>query len=215
EFQQPKLESYGPKSCKIESKNASENIPNELKESTEVNESSNVPLVKKLVSDDKLEKKTVVSTDAKIEFIKAKQQKNQLGNQLKEFQQPKLESYGPKSCKIESKNASENIPNELKESTKVKESSNVPLVKKLVSDDKLEKKTVVSTDAKIEFIKAKQQKNQLGNQLSMLGCTGHKVLGETKEINRSKNLRTSLKSSNSTHERKRKNSRRSSVNSGD
>nr|GEY48330.1 hypothetical protein [Tanacetum cinerariifolium]GEZ01464.1 hypothetical protein [Tanacetum cinerariifolium] len=68
---------------------------------------------------------------------------------LEEFQQPEFQSYGPKSCKIESKNASENILNELKESTEVKESSNVPLVKKLVSDDKLEKKTIVPTDAKI------------------------------------------------------------------
>nr|GEW56509.1 ribonuclease H-like domain-containing protein [Tanacetum cinerariifolium] len=76
---------------------------------------------------------------------------------LEEFRQPEFESYGPKSCKIESKNASENFPNELKESTEVKESSDVPLVKKLVSDDKLEKKIVVSTDAKIEFVKAKQQ----------------------------------------------------------
>nr|GEU37196.1 hypothetical protein [Tanacetum cinerariifolium] len=54
EFQQPEFESYGPKSCKIESKNASENIPNELKESTKLKESFDVPLVKKLVSDDKL-----------------------------------------------------------------------------------------------------------------------------------------------------------------
>nr|GFA31536.1 hypothetical protein [Tanacetum cinerariifolium] len=59
--------------------------------------------------------------------------------------------------KIESKNASENIPNELKESTKVKESSDVLLVKKLASDDKLEKKTVVHDAAKIDFVKAKQQ----------------------------------------------------------
>nr|GFD05314.1 hypothetical protein [Tanacetum cinerariifolium] len=65
--------------------------------------------------------------------------------------------YGPKSCKIEFKYTSENIPNELKESTEVKKSSDVPLVKKLVSDDKLEKKTVVLTNAKIEFVKAKQQ----------------------------------------------------------
>nr|GEU97420.1 hypothetical protein [Tanacetum cinerariifolium] len=43
------------------------------------------------------------------------------------------------------------------ESTEVKESSDVPLVKKLVSDDKLEKQNVVPTDAKIEFVKAKQQ----------------------------------------------------------
>nr|GEX59147.1 hypothetical protein [Tanacetum cinerariifolium] len=79
--------------------------------------------------------------------------------------EPEFESYRPKSCKIESKNASKNIPNELKESTKVKESSDVQLVKKLVSDDKLEKKTVVPTVTKIEFLKAKQQENQLGNQL--------------------------------------------------
>nr|GEX46479.1 ribonuclease H-like domain-containing protein [Tanacetum cinerariifolium] len=75
--------------------------------------------------------------------------------------EPEFESYGLKSCKIESKNASENIPNELHESTKVKESSDVPLVKKLVSDDKLEKKTIVHTDAKIEFVKAKQQEKPL------------------------------------------------------
>nr|GEV77065.1 hypothetical protein [Tanacetum cinerariifolium] len=75
---------------------------------------------------------------------------------LEEFHQHEFESYGTKSCKIESKNSSENISNELKESIEVKESSDVPLVKKLVSDDKLEKKTVVPTDAKIEFVKAKQ-----------------------------------------------------------
>nr|GEW66188.1 hypothetical protein [Tanacetum cinerariifolium] len=75
----------------------------------------------------------------------------------REFQQTEFESYGPKSFKIESKNPSENIPNELKESTKVKESFDVPLVKKLLPDDKLEKKTVVLTDARIKFIIAKQQ----------------------------------------------------------
>nr|GEV86002.1 retrotransposon Orf1 [Tanacetum cinerariifolium] len=76
---------------------------------------------------------------------------------LEEFQQPEFKIYGPKSCKIEFKNASEIILNELKESTKFKESYDVPLVKKLVSDDKLENKTIVPTDAKIEFVKAKQQ----------------------------------------------------------
>nr|GEX51848.1 hypothetical protein [Tanacetum cinerariifolium] len=76
-------------------------------------------------------------------------------SRLKVFQQPEFESYGPKSCKIESKNASKNIPNELKESTKVKEYSDVPLVKKLVSDDKLEKKVIVPNAAKVEFVKAK------------------------------------------------------------
>nr|GFA89756.1 hypothetical protein [Tanacetum cinerariifolium] len=78
---------------------------------------------------------------------------------LEEFKQPKFESYGSKSCKIEYKNASKNIPNKLKESTEVKESSDVLLVKKLVSDDKLKKKTIVPTAAKIEFVIAKQQEN--------------------------------------------------------
>nr|GEV56733.1 hypothetical protein [Tanacetum cinerariifolium] len=80
---------------------------------------------------------------------------------LEEFQQPEFESYGPKSCKIEFKNASEIIPNELKESTKAKESVDVPLGKKLVSDDKLEKKTVIPTDTKIELVKAKQQEKSI------------------------------------------------------
>nr|GEX62290.1 hypothetical protein [Tanacetum cinerariifolium]GEX62310.1 hypothetical protein [Tanacetum cinerariifolium] len=75
--------------------------------------------------------------------------------------EPKFESYGPKYCKIESKNASENIPSKLKESTKVKESSDVPLVKKLVLDAKLEKKIVVPDATKIEFVKSKQQENPI------------------------------------------------------
>nr|GEW21507.1 hypothetical protein [Tanacetum cinerariifolium] len=50
---------------------------------------------------------------------------------LEEFQQLEFESYRPKSCNIESKNASENIPNELKESTDVKESSDISLLKKV------------------------------------------------------------------------------------
>nr|GEX31555.1 putative ribonuclease H-like domain-containing protein [Tanacetum cinerariifolium] len=49
---------------------------------------------------------------------------------LEEFKQPDFESYGPKSCEIVSKNASEDIPNELKESP------NAPLVKDRVSDNK-------------------------------------------------------------------------------
>nr|GEV00458.1 retrovirus-related Pol polyprotein from transposon TNT 1-94 [Tanacetum cinerariifolium] len=66
---------------------------------------------------------------------------------LEEFKQLEFESYRPKT----SNSVSEDI------STEVKESYDVPLVKKLVSDDKLEKKTVVPTDAKIEFVRAKQQ----------------------------------------------------------
>ncbi|GKE61749.1 hypothetical protein Tco_1512116, partial [Tanacetum coccineum] len=42
-------------------------------------------------------------------------------------------------------------------SNKVRESPDAPMVEKLVSDDKLEKKTFFPTIAKIEFLRAKQQ----------------------------------------------------------
>ncbi|GKE38192.1 hypothetical protein Tco_1461597, partial [Tanacetum coccineum] len=66
---------------------------------------------------------------------------------LEEFQQPEFEGYGPKT----SKSVSEDISNE------VRESPNALLVEDLVSDDKLEKKTVFPTVAKIEFVRPKQQ----------------------------------------------------------
>ncbi|GJR74295.1 ribonuclease H-like domain-containing protein [Tanacetum coccineum] len=66
---------------------------------------------------------------------------------LEEFQQPEFEGYRPKT----SKSVSEDISN------KVRESPDAPLVEELVLDDKLEKKTVFSTVAKIEFVKPKQQ----------------------------------------------------------
>ncbi|GKE85996.1 hypothetical protein Tco_1559738, partial [Tanacetum coccineum] len=66
---------------------------------------------------------------------------------LEEFQQPKFDGYGPKTSKI----ISEDMSNE------VKESPDTPLVKELVLDDKLEKKTIFPTIAKIEFIRPKQQ----------------------------------------------------------
>ncbi|GJU48173.1 zinc finger BED domain-containing protein RICESLEEPER 2-like protein [Tanacetum coccineum] len=66
---------------------------------------------------------------------------------LEEFQQHEFESYGPQT----SKSVSEDISNE------VTESPDAPLVKELVSDDKLEKKTAFPTVAKIEFVKAKPQ----------------------------------------------------------
>nr|GEY92058.1 hypothetical protein [Tanacetum cinerariifolium] len=78
---------------------------------------------------------------------------------LKEFKQPEFKSYGPKFCEIESNNASKSISNELKESP------DAPLVKNRASNNKdcsvkshveLEKKTIVPTAAKIEFVKAKQ-----------------------------------------------------------
>ncbi|GKD39241.1 hypothetical protein Tco_1259448 [Tanacetum coccineum] len=65
---------------------------------------------------------------------------------LEEFQQPKFEGYGPKT----SKSVSEDISNE------VRESPNAPLVEELVSNDKLEKKTIFPTVAKIEFVRPKQ-----------------------------------------------------------
>ncbi|GJU60891.1 hypothetical protein Tco_1238657 [Tanacetum coccineum] len=58
---------------------------------------------------------------------------------LEEFQQPEFEGYGPKT----SKSVSEDISNE------ARESPDALLVKELVSDDKLEKKTVFPTVAKI------------------------------------------------------------------
>ncbi|GJR13492.1 hypothetical protein Tco_0796144 [Tanacetum coccineum] len=66
---------------------------------------------------------------------------------LEEFQEPEFEGYGPKT----SKSASEDISNE------VRKSNDAPLIEKLVSDDKSEKKIVFLTVAKIEFVKSKQQ----------------------------------------------------------
>ncbi|GKF10125.1 hypothetical protein Tco_0048051, partial [Tanacetum coccineum] len=66
---------------------------------------------------------------------------------LEEFQQPEFEGYGAKT----SKSVSEDISNE------VRESPDALLVKELVSDDKLEKKTVFPTVANIEFVRPKQQ----------------------------------------------------------
>nr|GEX06183.1 ribonuclease H-like domain-containing protein [Tanacetum cinerariifolium] len=64
---------------------------------------------------------------------------------------------------------SEDISNE------VKESPNAPLVKELVSDDKLEKKTIFPTIAKIEFVRAKQQEKPV-NGLG-IDNLGHQVVG--------------------------------------
>nr|GEY22676.1 hypothetical protein [Tanacetum cinerariifolium] len=79
---------------------------------------------------------------------------------LEEYKQPEFESYGPKSCEIESKNASKDIPNELKEYP------DAPLVKDRVSDNKhcpvespvlVEKKTVIPIIAKVAVVRSKQQ----------------------------------------------------------
>ncbi|GJX27885.1 putative reverse transcriptase domain-containing protein [Tanacetum coccineum] len=66
---------------------------------------------------------------------------------LEEFQQPEFEGYGPKT----SKSISEDTSNE------VRESLDAPLVEELVSNGKLEKKTVFLTVAKINFVKPQQQ----------------------------------------------------------
>ncbi|GJS30587.1 putative ribonuclease H-like domain-containing protein [Tanacetum coccineum] len=66
---------------------------------------------------------------------------------LEEFQQHEFEGYRPKT----SKSISEDISN------KVSESPDTPLVKELVSNDKIEKKTVSPTVAKVEFVRPKQQ----------------------------------------------------------
>nr|GEX38668.1 hypothetical protein [Tanacetum cinerariifolium] len=79
---------------------------------------------------------------------------------LEEFKHPEFESYRPKSCGIEFENASEDIPNELKEYHVA------PLVKDRVSDNKdcsvespvvVEKKTVVPTITKVKVVRPKQQ----------------------------------------------------------
>ncbi|GJW68162.1 hypothetical protein Tco_0122586 [Tanacetum coccineum] len=66
---------------------------------------------------------------------------------LEEFQQPEFEGYGPKT----SKSVSEDIFNE------VRESLDVLFVEELVSNDKLEKKTVFPTVVKLELVRPKQQ----------------------------------------------------------
>ncbi|GJX26355.1 ribonuclease H-like domain-containing protein [Tanacetum coccineum] len=61
--------------------------------------------------------------------------------------EPEFEGYGPKT----SKSVSEDTSNE------VRESPDAPLVEELVSDDKLDKKIIFPTVAKIEFVRPKQQ----------------------------------------------------------
>ncbi|GJW65817.1 hypothetical protein Tco_0117701 [Tanacetum coccineum] len=61
--------------------------------------------------------------------------------------EPEFEGYGPKT----SKSASKDISNE------VRKSNDAPMVEKLVSDDKSEKKIAFPIVAKIEFVKSKQQ----------------------------------------------------------
>ncbi|GKB59979.1 putative ribonuclease H-like domain-containing protein [Tanacetum coccineum] len=66
---------------------------------------------------------------------------------LEEFQQPEFEGYGPKTSKSVSKDTSNEF----------RESPDASLVEELVSNDKLEKKTVFPTVAKINFVRPQQQ----------------------------------------------------------
>nr|GEV35818.1 retrovirus-related Pol polyprotein from transposon TNT 1-94 [Tanacetum cinerariifolium] len=85
-----------------------------------------------------------------------------------------FESYEPKSCEIESKNTSEDIPNELKEYP------DDPLVKDRVSDNKdcsvespvmVENKIVVPTIAKVEVVRPKQQENPVRKTVRLTEIT--------------------------------------------
>ncbi|GJR32105.1 hypothetical protein Tco_1108337 [Tanacetum coccineum] len=83
-------------------------------------------------------------------------------------------------------------PNHVKkvEPKKVKENNDAPIIEDWVSDDedddepnpKVEKKIVIPIEK--EFVKPKKQ---LGDQLGMQRCTGHKDLKETKGIGMVKN----------------------------
>ncbi|GKA14147.1 hypothetical protein Tco_0693793 [Tanacetum coccineum] len=82
---------------------------------------------------------------------------------LEKFQQPEFEGYGPKT----SKSVSENISNE------VKGSPDTPWVEKLVPDDKLEKKIVSPTVAKIEFVRPKQQEKPVSKPVKYTEIFDH------------------------------------------
>ncbi|GKC80444.1 putative ribonuclease H-like domain-containing protein [Tanacetum coccineum] len=80
-----------------------------------------------------------------------------------EFQQPKFEGYGPKT----SKSVNEDISNE------VRKCSDAPLVEELVSNDKLEKKTVFPTISKIEFVRPQQQEKPINFDHVQANCSYH------------------------------------------
>nr|GEU57256.1 uncharacterized mitochondrial protein AtMg00810-like [Tanacetum cinerariifolium] len=79
---------------------------------------------------------------------------------FEEFKQPEFEGYGPKSCEKDSKNASKDIPNELRKSP------DSPLVKDRVTKNKdcsvespvvVENKIDVPTIVKVKVVRPKQQ----------------------------------------------------------
>ncbi|GJZ47253.1 hypothetical protein Tco_0601085 [Tanacetum coccineum] len=110
---------------------------------------------------------------------------------LEEFKQPEVNEYGPRDsslkpttgCDKESDNSKENTDDSLEQHTETSS------VKSSLKDEvepipKVEKKTVIPTATKKEFV---NPENQLGGQLGMQRCTGHKDLGETKGIGMVKN----------------------------
>ncbi|GJW79901.1 hypothetical protein Tco_0143876 [Tanacetum coccineum] len=77
---------------------------------------------------------------------------------LEEFQQPKFEGYGPKT----SKSVNGDTSNE------VRESSDAPLVEELVSNNKLEKKTIFPTVTKINFVRPQQQEKPVRKHVKLM-----------------------------------------------
>nr|GEU90488.1 hypothetical protein [Tanacetum cinerariifolium] len=171
EFQQPEFESYRPKSCKIESKNTSKNIPNELKESIKVKESSDVPLVKKLMSYDKFNKVTTARPKAVVSAVKRNPVNTVLGNKdtkpytrlrkfkiylsssgLEEFKQPKFESYGPKASKSVCVDTS-NV---------IKKVFDAPIIKDWVSncDEDKSDEMILKSEHKREQVNQARKENQ-------------------------------------------------------
>ncbi|GJW17099.1 putative ribonuclease H-like domain-containing protein [Tanacetum coccineum] len=91
---------------------------------------------------------------------------------LMAFLDSEFEGYGPKT----SKSVNEDNSNEVREST------DAPLVEELVLNDKLEKKTIFPTIAKIEFVRPKQQEKPVRKLVKECEIYhGHNVLGEIKE----------------------------------
>nr|GEY16323.1 hypothetical protein [Tanacetum cinerariifolium] len=121
---------------------------------------------------------------------------------LEEFKNPQFESYEPKFCEKESKNVSEDIPNE------PKEYPDAPLVKDRVSDNKyfsiespimVEKKTDVPTIAKVKVVRPKQQEKPVRKTVRYAEMYRSQEIGSLKR--RVKKLEK--KASKKTHKLKR------------
>ncbi|GJU22999.1 ribonuclease H-like domain-containing protein [Tanacetum coccineum] len=91
---EPEFEGYGPKT----SKSVSEYISNEVRETPDA------LMVKELVSDDNLEKKTVSPTVAKIEFVRPKQQEKPVRKPVKYAEMYRSQSSCNNQRKVESRN---------------------------------------------------------------------------------------------------------------